>query len=334
MNEIQRYLAEEHVEDFQDGLITRRELLRRLTLITGSAAAAAAFLAACGLGPSGQASPSPTPAATAAPTAATVAPTGTIPDVAYATPPAQPTTDGVTLSEEDPRIDAGPLTIKAADGADLIAYQAGPKSRGGQIPGIVVIHENRGLTAHIKDVTRRAATAGYFAIAIDLVSRDGGADKLTDQGAYNQALSRRAVADMVKDLVSTLDFLRRQPLVNGARLGVTGFCFGGGMTWSLLAAGAEVQAAAPFYGPVPGDPSGIGSTKAAVLAVYAGNDARVNAGRDAIEQQLKRAGVPYQVNVYPGVDHAFYNDTGPRYNADQARRAWVDTIEWFKKYLG
>ena len=337
MNEIQRYLAEEHVEDFRDGVITRREMIRRVTVILGSSAAAAMFLAACGVtggqdarpAPATPTSPGQTPAAgTTAPTAAA----SPAPAVAYATPPASMTTDGVTVKPDDPRITAGPATVKTADGASLIGYLSRPKADG-RYPGIVVVHENRGLLEHIKDVTRRYATAGFVAVSVDLVSRDGGADKLTDQAAYNAALGKRSADDMVKDLQAALDHLKAQPFVNTSKLGITGFCFGGGMVWSVLNAGTAVQAAVPYYGPAPAAVDGIGSTKAAVLAVYAERDTRVTVGKDQIEPQLKKAGVPYRINVYPGVDHAFHNDTGTRYGADQARKAWVDTIDWSKKYL-
>ena len=246
--------------------------------------------------------------------------------------PAQRTTDGITIKQDDPRINAGPLSPKAADGAELIGYFARPRAEG-RYPGVLVIHENRGLTEHIKDVVRRVATANFTAISIDLVSRDGGADKLTDQAAYNAALGKRSVADMVKDLQSAIEFLRTQPSVNASRIGATGFCFGGGMVWNTLNAGTALQAAVPFYGPAPQNVSGIGSTKANVLAVYAENDTRVTGGKDTIEPQLKKAGIVYQINIYPGVGHAFYNDTGAAYNADQARRAWIDTIDWFQRTL-
>jgi carboxymethylenebutenolidase len=333
MNEIQKYLAEEHYEDFQDGLITRRELFRRVTLILGTSSAAAAFIAACGgtERPAGATSAAPAAAATPAPTVAASPAPGS--GVAYATPPAAATTDGVTVKADDPRITAGPATVKAADGASLIGYLARPRADG-KYPGIVVVHENRGTVEHIKDVTRRFATAGFAAVTIDLVSRDGGADKLTDQAAYNAALAKRTEGDMVKDLQSALDHIKAQTFVSTAKLGITGFCFGGGMVWSSLNAGMPVQAAVPYYGPAPTAVSGIGSTKAAVLAVYAEQDTRVTAGKDTIEPELKKAGVPYKITVYPGVNHAFHADfRADRYNADQARKAWVDTIDWFKKYL-
>jgi carboxymethylenebutenolidase len=197
------------------------------------------------------------------------------------------------------------------------------------------MHENRGLLEHIKDVTRRAATAGFASVAIDVLSRDGGADKLSDQASYNAALGRRQPADMVKDFQSVLDFMKGQTYVNPAKLGATGFCFGGGTTWHLLNLGGPgvVQAAVPFYGPVPQDPAGIGATKAAVLGVFAETDNNVNAGMPRAEEALKKAGATYKFNTYPGTMHAFHNDTGQRFNADQARRAWVDAIEWLRKYL-
>jgi len=329
VNDIQRYLVEEHVEDFHDRLIDRRELFRRVTIILGSSAAATAFLAACGVQPSGPATASAP--ATAAPTAA--ATVAASPAGPFATPPAAATTDGITVKPDDPRITAGPVTVKAADGASLIGYMSRPKADG-KYPGILVIHENRGLLEHIKDVARRYATAGYAAIAIDLASRDGGADKLTDQAAYNAVLGKMTPAGMAKDLQDAIAHLKTQTFVNTAKIGATGFCFGGGMTWSLLNfAPASVQAAVPYYGPAPTDVAGIGTTKAAVLAVYAEQDTRVTSGKDTIAPLLKQAGVPYLINVYPGVNHAFHNDTGTRYSADQARKAYADTVEWFKKYL-
>jgi carboxymethylenebutenolidase len=196
------------------------------------------------------------------------------------------------------------------------------------------MHENRGLLEHIKDVTRRAATAGFAAVAIDVLSRDGGADKLTDQASYNAALGRRQPADMVKDFVSAIEFMKTQPF-GGTKAGATGFCFGGGTVWHLLNLGGPgvIQAAAPFYGPVPQDPSGLAATKAAVLGVFAETDNNVNSGIARAEEALKKAGATYKFNTYPGTGHAFHNDTGTRFNSEQARRAWVDTVEWFKRYL-
>jgi carboxymethylenebutenolidase len=326
LNETQRYFIEEHVEDFRDGLITRRELVRRVTLIAGSAAVAATVLTACDLSPRAVGSPAPSGAPSAS--------TGFVAQP-YATPPAASTTDGITVKEDDPRISVSRPDVRGSDGASLMAYMAKPVAASGRVPGVVVIHENRGQTEHIRDVVRRVATAGFIGINIDLAARDGGATKLTDPAAYNAALAKRSTPDKLADHAATIAFL--VPLTSGA-VGLVGFCFGGGEVWNILCGGAPapVKAAVPFYGPQPPNYTELAKTKSAVFAVYAEQDTRITSSGPQMEEQLKKAGVPYQITVYPGVNHAFHNDTnaaGDRYNADQARRAWVATIEWFRKYL-
>ena len=326
LNETQRYFIDEHIEDYMDGLISRRELLRRVTLISGSAVLAATIVAACGTpapsGAGGVATQSTAPSAAAA--------TAFVPQ-AYATPPASPVPDGVTVKETDSRIAVSKPEVKGSDGASLMAYMAKPVTNA-RVPGIVVIHENRGQTEHIKDVVRRVATAGFVGINIDLEARDGGAAKLTDQAAYNAALGKRTGPDKVADHNATIAFLKTQ---SSGTVGVTGFCFGGGEVWSILAAGADVKAAVPFYGPQPTNYLDMAKTKAAVSAVYAELDTRITTSSMQMEQVLKSAGVDYKITIYPGVNHAFHNDTGTpdRYNAEQAQKAWVATIEWFRKYL-
>ncbi len=313
MNDLERYVIEEHIEDFNDRLITRRELLRRVTLITGGAAATLAVLTALGCGEQPKASATPGP---------------------YATPPGTASSDGVTVKPDDPRIKAQRVDVRAADGATLIGYLARPAS-GGRVPGVLVVQENRGLVEHIRDVVRRVATAGFVGLSVDLLSRQGGADRLSDGAAYAAELTKRQVADMVSDLRSALDFLKAQSFVAGDRLGLTGFCFGGGQVWNVLAAGADVRAAVPFYGPAPAAQTipALASTRAAVLGIYAEQDTRITASASSIEEQLKKSGKPYQIKIYPGVNHAFNNDTGPRYAPAAAQQAWVQTIEWFRKYL-
>jgi carboxymethylenebutenolidase len=297
LNETQTYFIEEHVEDFRDGLITRRELVRRVTLIAGSATLASTGLVAAG---------------------------------PYATPPAQATTDGITVKPDDPRISVSKPEVKGADGANLMAYMAKPNVSG-RVAGVIVVHENRGQTEHIRDVVRRVATAGFVGLNIDLAARDGGADKLTDSAAYNAALAKRDTAAKLSDHNAALDFLKTQ---SSGTVGVVGFCFGGGETWNILIGGLDVKAAAPFYGPQPQNYTDLSKTKASVSAVYAELDTRITGTAPQMEEQLKKAGVPYQITVYPGVNHAFHNDTGgDRYNATQAQKAWTATIEWFRKYL-
>jgi carboxymethylenebutenolidase len=329
LNETQRYFVEEYVEDFRDGLITRRELLRKVTLIAGSAAAATTILAACDLSPRTGAGGVATPTAGtsvgggASPTATP----GLVASGPFATPPAAATTDGITVKPDDPRITVSKPDLKGPDGQPLMAYMAKPNVSG-RVPGVVVIHENRGQTEHIRDVVRRAATAGFVAINIDLAAREGGADKLGD--GYNAALGRRTIEQKNADHKATIDFLKTQ---SSGTIGVTGFCFGGGETWNILIAGLDVKAGVPYYGPQPSNFAELAKTKAAVFAVYAQQDTRITDTAPAMETQLKTAGVPYQITIFPNVNHAFHNDTGTRYNAAEAQKAWTSTIEWFRKYL-
>ena len=331
LNETQRYFVEEHVEDYRDGLITRRELVRRVTLIAGSAAVAATILAACDLSPRAVPPLPPTASPTAGSTSGAAA-SGSVGLVAqpYATPPASPTTDGVTVKPDDPRIAASRPSVKGADGADLMAYLALPNVSGAT-PGVVVVHENTGQREHIRDVVRRLATAGFAALSIDLAARAGGAERLTDQAAYNAALGNRSTADKLSDHRAAIDFLKTQR--SSGAIGVVGFCFGGGETWNIVAAGLDVKAAVPFYGPQPSNYTDIARTRTAVFAVYAALDTRITGTAPQMEEQLKKAGAPYQITVYPGVNHAFHNDTGTRYDATQARAAWLAALEWLRKYL-
>jgi carboxymethylenebutenolidase len=196
---------------------------------------------------------------------------------------------------------------------------------------MLVIHENRGLNDHIRSVAQRLAGDGYSSLAVDLLSEEGGSESLP-QGEVQAALARAPMERLVGDMKAGLDELARR--VPGAKLGVIGFCYGGGMVWALLDAGdPRLAAAIPFYGPAPSAPDFSGN-KAAVFAVYAELDDRVNASRRTAEAALVAAGLEHQIKVYPGVDHAFFNDTGARYNPQQAAAAYSDVLAWLGRYLG
>jgi carboxymethylenebutenolidase len=196
---------------------------------------------------------------------------------------------------------------------------------------VLIIHENRGLTDHFKTLPARFATDGYDALAIDLLSRQGGTGAFADPAQATAALGAAKQDDLTADMRAGLDELgRRAP---GTGLAIIGFCFGGGQVWSLLAAGEpRLAAAAPFYGPGPSGANFSGS-KAAVLGVYAELDSRVNASKDAMDQALTAAGLVHEMRVFPGVDHAFFNDTGPRYDATQATAAYQAVLGWFAQHL-
>ena len=307
--DVTRYLAEEVGRDHADGFISRREALRRLGLMGFTASAAAAVLAACGDG----GSPAPeTTATTAAPT--TAAPTTTA---------AAPTTGA-----QGGPVGGQPITFPGPRGT-LQGHYAAPAAqpRG----AVLVVHENRGLTDHIRSVAGRFAGDGYSALAIDLLSEEGGTAAVGDQAAAMAALSRAPGGRFVADMRAGVAELERR--AGGRKVGMIGFCFGGGQVWNMLNAGEpRVAAAAPFYGPAPESPD-FSRSKAAVLAVYAANDPGVNATRDRAVAALERAGLTHEVMTFPDVGHAFFNDTGPRYNAEAATRAYRAVLDWFGRHL-
>jgi carboxymethylenebutenolidase len=196
---------------------------------------------------------------------------------------------------------------------------------------VLVIHENRGLTDHIRSLPPRFAGDGYSALAIDLLSEEGGTAAVGGEAEATAALGQAPPERLIADLRAGIDELERRE--RNAKAAVIGFCFGGGLTWQLLAAGEpRLAAAAPFYGPAPADADFSGS-KAAVLAVYGELDSRVNATRDGAVAALQAAGLKHEVRTFPGADHAFFNDTGPRYNAAAATEAYQDVLDWFNTNL-
>lgn len=325
---LRNYLIEEFVEDYQEGKITRREVLKKLAAIFGSAAIANSFLAACA--PTPTATPVPPPATTA-PTAARVPPTITSAPTLVPTtaPAAAPTPAAVgTVMPDDPAIEAKMVEFKS--GSDTImAYLAKPKGDG-PFPIVLICHENRGLTDHIKDVTRRAAKAGYASLAVDLLSREGGTDKV---GAnVPGVLGNTQPTRFVDDFKAGLAYMQAQSFVQKDRAGMFGFCFGGGVTWRCATQIAELRAAIPFYGPNP-PLEDVPKIKAAVLAIYGGTDTRINAGIPEIENAMKANGKVFEKLIYDGAGHAFHNDTGGSYNATAARDAWLKTLAWLDKYV-
>jgi carboxymethylenebutenolidase len=180
-------------------------------------------------------------------------------------------------------------------------------------------------------VARRFARVGYVAIAVDLLSRQGGtAGK--DPTSVPGLLSSISQDQFVADFTSGWRYLQSQPFVKADRVGMTGFCFGGGVTWRVAIGLPELRAAVPFYGPPPAVDE-LPSIKAAVLAIYAERDARITATAAAIETMMKQNGQIFEKMIYPNTDHAFFNDTGTRYNAEAATDAWAKTLAWFDRYL-
>jgi carboxymethylenebutenolidase len=197
-------------------------------------------------------------------------------------------------------------------------------------PGVLVVHENRGLNPYIEDVTRRLAVAGFLAFAPDALFPLGGYPGDDDKGRELQA--KRDPAQMTEDFIAGAEWLQKSPACTG-KVGVVGFCFGGGMANTLAVRIPNViTAAVPFYGRQPATED-VPKIKASLLLHYAGLDQRVNEGWPAYEAALKKAGIHYTAHIYPGVNHGFHNDTTPRYDEAAAKLAWSRTIEFFNKAL-
>ncbi len=312
---MREYLIGEVTEEYAEGLLTRREAVRRLGLLGVGVAGATGLLAACGGDKDDE--------------VATVAP----PVSPSVTPAVTPTAPGSTPAPATGP-DAGELITFTAAG---VTYRAAWKKAVGKAKGaLLVIHENKGLTPHFYDLVGRFAKDGYSALCLDLLSRTGpsGTAGFDDQAAATAALSGMPLEQQLGDLKAAIDeLLDRMPK---EKLGVIGFCFGGAMTWNLLQTGPgqekRIEAAIPFYGPAPAAPDFAGS-RSAVLGIFAGNDTRVNAGRDAVNAALEKANLSHEILTYAGADHAFFNDTGPRYNAAAAAEARTKLLSWFERYL-
>ncbi|MFN8590723.1 MAG: dienelactone hydrolase family protein [Thermomicrobiales bacterium] len=311
LSQFENYLVHEFVDDYVDGIMSRRDMVRRVLHITGGVAATATILTSLGV-----------PVASAQ----------------EATPPPAPTPTGprssVSVAENDPRVTAADITFQGLDGAEIRAYQAMPSSGDGPFPVVLICHENRGLTPHIRDVARRYAAQGYLACAVDLLSREGGTGGVADPAEIPALLTRQADPQRhVDDFKAAAAFYAAEPHADANRMAMTGFCFGGGITWRCATQMPELKAAAPYYGPPP-PLEDVPNIKAAVLGIYSDDpDDFANEGRDELIAALDAAGITYQINIYPGTQHAFHNDTGPRWNEEQALQAWHDTLAWFATYV-
>ena len=291
---------EELVHLYVDGAFSRRELMARLSKYAGGTAAGAVALAELGVGEA----------------------------------EAQIVGRAVnSVPEGAPGIQTRTVTF-TGQGAKLIAYMAWPDPLPpGKLPGVMVIHENRGLVDHIKDVTRRVAKAGYVGLAIDLLSRQGGTDQFTDATAQSAAYNRTNVVERWQDMVSTLDYLKHVDFVRFDRIGVVGFCAGGGNIWSFLPTVPELAAASIFYGTPTPPLDQITTIKTPVLANYAELDRTLSLRMPDVMTTMLTQQKTLSFRLYEGVGHAFHNDTGPAYNEAAAVDAWGQTIAWFDKFL-
>ena len=236
-----------------------------------------------------------------------------------------------TISFTDERIKATYVTYPSPGGSSgqMRGYLVQPKGNG-PFPVVLVIHENRGLNPYIEDVARRAATEGFLALAPDGLFPVGGYPGNDDDGRALQA--KLDQPKLRTDMLNSAKFLKTHAMSTG-KLGVTGFCWGGGTTnWLATALGADMQAGVPYYG-AAAETASVPQIKAPLLVQLAQNDERINSMYPAYEAALKAAGVPYEVFIYPGTQHGFHNNSTPRYNEAAAKLSWERTIAFFKKNL-
>ena len=297
MTSLQQYIAEEIATDHVDGLLTRREAMRRLALLGLGSGAAAALIAACGDGKT------PRPSGSSG-------------------------TTGTKPPGMDKALPTEPISWAGPNGQLQGAWAQAHNAR----RGVLVIHENKGLNDWVRSVAGRFAGAGYSALAVDLLSEEGGTGHFADPAQATAALSAVKPDRFIADLNSAIAELQMR--VPGRKIAVVGFCFGGGLVWQLLASGAPaLSAAVPFYGPLPDNPDFAASKDVAVLALYGALDTRVTGSEAAAKAALDRAGLINDVVIEPNADHAFFNDTGPRYNAAAANDAWGRVLDWLGRYL-
>ncbi|MGP1275418.1 MAG: dienelactone hydrolase family protein [Caulobacterales bacterium] len=233
-----------------------------------------------------------------------------------------------TIGEDDARLSAARVSVPGGQHG-LEGYLAVPAGEG-PFGAVLVVHENRGLNPHIEDIARRFAAEGFLALALDFLSPAGGTPQDPDQA--REMIGTLSADDTLANALAALEWLRTHPQGNG-RTGIIGFCWGGSMVNRVAVADAQLDAGSMFYGSAP-DASGASAIEARLLLNYGELDERINAGMPAWTEALEAAGVDFQSFVYPGTQHAFFNDTSPaRYDADAAALAWQRTLTLFRDAL-
>jgi carboxymethylenebutenolidase len=235
------------------------------------------------------------------------------------------------VPKDDPRIKAEYVTVPSPQGNGSIkGYLVRPANASGKLPGVLVVHENRGLNPYIEDVARRLATANFIAFAPDGLTSVGGYPGDDEKGGA--AFGKVDRPKMTEDFIAAARWLKARPDSTG-KIGVVGFCFGGGIANTLaVRMGDEIAAAVPFYGGQP-PAADAARIKAPLLLHYASLDTRLTGGWPAYEEALKANHVTYTGYIYEGANHGFHNDTTPRYDEAAAKLAWQRTLDFFNKYL-
>jgi carboxymethylenebutenolidase len=238
--------------------------------------------------------------------------------------------NNVQVKADDPRLESGYITYQSPNGGGNIkGLLSKPKNAKGKLGGVIVVHENRGLNPYIEDVARRAALAGFITLAPDALTPLGGYPGNDDKGRELQA--KRDKGEMEQNFIDAFEYLKQRKDCNG-KVGVVGFCFGGGIANTMAVRVPDLAAAVPFYGAQP-DAADVPKIHAPLMLHYASLDTRITGGWPAYEAALKASNKKYQAFIYENVNHGFHNDTTPRYDKTAAELAWQRTIDFFKQNL-
>jgi len=234
------------------------------------------------------------------------------------------------VAREDQRIRAETVSYPSPQGSGTMSgYLARPAGAKGKLPSVLVIHENRGLNPYIEDVARRLAVEGFLAFAPDALAPLGGYPG--DEDKARAMFAKQDAAKRTEDLLAGAAFLKAHAESTG-RMGVVGFCFGGGVANLMATRLPDLAAAVPYYGGAP-NVADVGKIKAPLLIHYASDDERINAQWPAYEAALKANGVRYQMHMYPNTQHGFHNDTTPRYDDAAAKLSWTRTLAFFREHV-
>ena len=237
------------------------------------------------------------------------------------------------VDPNDASIVSSDIKFNATDGVTIGGYLSRPKGEG-KFPAVVVIHENRGLVDHIQDVARRLAKAGYVAIAPDLLSRQGGTASFPSASAATEGIRKLDDETSTKDFDGAVNYLKAQTFVQTNKIGLTGFCWGGGNVLLFATRNKDIAASVVFYGRNPKNIDDIQNIAGPMLGLYGGEDKGITGAVPNLEAAMKKYGKSFEYKIYPGAPHAFHNDMNPeRYRPDAAQDAWSKTLDFFKKHL-
>ncbi|MCA1731376.1 MAG: dienelactone hydrolase family protein [Actinobacteria bacterium] len=302
------------VEEYEEGRMSRRHMLKTVGQILGVSFVSPALLELLGCS-------NPR---------TNVEESGDSTEKSEATTVPESQTDGVTVNPDDPDIKVSEVEVPGQEGT-LAGYQAQPSGEG-PFAAILLIHENRGLTEHIRDVARRFAKVGYVGLAVDLLSRVGGTTQFSDVAETTTAISNLDQEGVLSDLRSSVTWLGEQSYLQEGRIGSIGWCWGGGQAWRLATREPNLKAVVAFYGPNP-PLEDVPNIQAAVLGIYGAEDQRITGQEPELEAALAEANKTYEMEIFEGANHAFFNDTGQNFNPEAAKEAWSYTLDWFDRYL-